>query len=139
MSNPTGDALRAAEETTEPQLSDFLAKWEKIYVLPSEQEHMARLEHSHALQLWLRAKVASLTAACREKDEELAILHAALVRDRATGPAIEIAKLRDRVREMEAAMEYAIKYESGGIGCVRHWRFVFRDLLKPPGAASDAT
>jgi len=124
-------ALRAAEETTEPQLSDFLAKWGKIFVLPSEQEHLARLEHSHALQLWLRAKVASLTAACREKDERI---------DDASDQIRQyneiIAKLRDRVRELEVLREQVahINEDQEVSNCI-----VEAKRLHQPSDGSDAT
>lgn len=35
-----------------------------------------------------------------------------------------------RIAELEQALRYALKYEDGEAACVRHWRFVARDVLE---------
>jgi hypothetical protein len=32
--------------------------------------------------------------------------------------------------ECAEALQYAIDYEAGEVGCVRHWKFVARDILE---------
>lgn len=49
-------------KSAEPNLADYMAKWAKVNIRPSNQEDEARREHAQDLIAWQRRRIADLEA-----------------------------------------------------------------------------